>query len=62
MAAKFFTGLPLDGPDPECVSGTARSLWPGSTAAATPRPAMDHTRPTAATASPVLFTRKPVGV
>ncbi len=21
MAAKFFTGLPLDGPDPECVFG-----------------------------------------
>jgi hypothetical protein len=21
MAAKFFTGLPLDGPDPECVMG-----------------------------------------
>jgi hypothetical protein len=21
MAAKFFTGLPLDGPDPECVHG-----------------------------------------
>jgi hypothetical protein len=21
MAAKFFTGLPLDGPDPECVYG-----------------------------------------
>ena len=24
MAAKFFTGLPLDGPDPECVKGNAR--------------------------------------
>ena len=23
MAAKFFTGLPLDGPDPECVKGNA---------------------------------------
>jgi hypothetical protein len=21
MAAKFFTGLPLEGPDPECVHG-----------------------------------------
>jgi hypothetical protein len=21
MATKFFTGLPLDGPDPECVKG-----------------------------------------
>jgi hypothetical protein len=29
MAAKFFTGLPLDGPDPECVmdhSKPARTL------------------------------------
>ena len=24
MAAKFFTGLPLDGPDPECVIGPRR--------------------------------------
>jgi hypothetical protein len=23
MAAKFFTGLPLAGPDPECVKGNA---------------------------------------
>jgi mycofactocin radical SAM maturase len=42
MAAKFFTGLPLDGPDPECVKGH------GSTALATidqssaPRTAVDH--------------------
>lgn len=26
MAAKFFTGLPLDGPDPECVKGNAGDL------------------------------------
>ena len=41
MAAKFFTGLPLDGPDPECVKGhgaTALSLVDG----AVPRPAGDH--------------------
>ena len=25
MAAKFFTGLPLDGPDPECVRGLRRA-------------------------------------
>ena len=25
MAAKFFTGLPLDGPDPECVQGLRRA-------------------------------------
>lgn len=26
MAAKFFTGLPLDGPDPECVQGYGEKL------------------------------------
>jgi radical SAM protein with 4Fe4S-binding SPASM domain len=42
MAAKFFTGLPLDGPDPECVFGhgaEALAALPGS---ALPRPAPDH--------------------
>jgi mycofactocin biosynthetic radical S-adenosylmethionine protein MftC len=41
MAAKFFTGLPLDGPDPECVRGhgeTARAAIPHEW----PRPAVDH--------------------
>ena len=42
MAAKFFTGIPLDGPDPECVSGHgAEALALAGTA---PRPAMDHSR------------------
>jgi mycofactocin radical SAM maturase len=39
MAAKFFTGLPLDGPDPECVKGFAPSTVDLSTV---PRPAQDH--------------------
>jgi hypothetical protein len=26
MAAKFFTGLALDGPDPECVMGHGEQL------------------------------------
>jgi mycofactocin radical SAM maturase len=43
MAAKFFTGLPLDGPDPECVRGHgAEGL---ATAGAVPRPSPDHSRP-----------------
>ena len=47
MAAKFFTGLPLDGPDPECVSGHGIN---GDGAAAVPvaltrRPSSDHSRP-----------------
>ena len=45
MAAKFFTGLPIDGPDPECVKGNAE----GALAArdgVTPKPSQDHSRPT----------------
>jgi mycofactocin radical SAM maturase len=34
MAAKFFTGLPLDGPDPECVKGHGELALVGATAAA----------------------------
>ena len=46
MAAKFFTGLPLDGPDPECVHGhgeaaLAAAGLPGD-GAGPPRPAADH--------------------
>ena len=45
MAAKFFTGLPLDGPDPECVRGHGQAalaaLQPG---VVPPRPAADHSR------------------
>jgi radical SAM protein with 4Fe4S-binding SPASM domain len=40
MAAKFFTGLPLAGPDPECVQGYGATV-PGS---AKPRPGTDHSR------------------
>jgi mycofactocin biosynthetic radical S-adenosylmethionine protein MftC len=54
MAAKFFTGLPLDGPDPECVRGhgeTARTASPRDR----PRPAVDHShRPV-----PVTIGRRP---
>jgi mycofactocin radical SAM maturase len=42
MAAKFFTGLPLDGPDPECVSGQGQEALAAVTA--TPIPMMDHSR------------------
>ncbi len=62
MAAKFFTGLPLDGPDPECVGGDGEHALVGVDPTAAPRPTMDHSRATAPAASPVLFTRKPVGV
>jgi mycofactocin radical SAM maturase len=45
MAAKFFTGLPLDGPDPECVGGDGEHALVGVERSAAPRPAMDHTKP-----------------
>ncbi|HQZ36284.1 MAG TPA: mycofactocin radical SAM maturase [Ilumatobacteraceae bacterium] len=50
MAAKFFTGLPLDGPDPECVSGDGEIALAELAAqpvalSLKPRPAMDHTKP-----------------
>jgi mycofactocin radical SAM maturase len=48
MAAKFFTGLPLDGPDPECVQGYGETALasvsgPGS---AVPKPSADHSHRT----------------
>ena len=45
MAAKFFTGLPLDGPDPECVTGHGDQALQGVNTALNPKPAMDHSKP-----------------
>jgi mycofactocin radical SAM maturase len=45
MAAKFFTGLPLDGPDPECVGGDGEHALATVGAGTVPRPQMDHTKP-----------------
>jgi len=45
MAAKFFTGLPLDGPDPECVLGNGATLLSLLSDRDVPRPAVDHSRP-----------------
>ncbi|HEY0640114.1 MAG TPA: mycofactocin radical SAM maturase, partial [Pseudonocardiaceae bacterium] len=42
MAAKFFTGLPLDGPDPECVRGHGERALAAVTTA--PRSDVDHSR------------------
>ena len=59
MAAKFFTGLPLDGPDPECVQGH------GAPALARerqmPRPRVDHSRagPVSTPVPLTLSTRPP---
>jgi mycofactocin radical SAM maturase len=44
MAAKFFTGLPLDGPDPECVKGYGEIALTGVAAGSAPKPSLDHSR------------------
>jgi mycofactocin radical SAM maturase len=44
MAAKFFTGLPLDGPDPECALGHGERLLDLLDDRPLPRPAADHSR------------------
>ncbi len=45
MAAKFFTGLPLDGPDPECVLGHGEQMLAGVAAGAAPSPGPGHSVP-----------------
>lgn len=44
MAAKFFTGIPLDGPDPECVKGHGAELLADVDAADRPDPGPGHTK------------------
>ncbi len=46
MAAKFFTGLPLDGPDPECVQGYGETLLAQRDADAKKKPSQDHSHRT----------------
>ncbi|MEO8813655.1 MAG: mycofactocin radical SAM maturase [Mycobacterium sp.] len=42
MAAKFFTGLPMDGPDPECVRGFGEEAL--AQQRDKPRPSSDHSK------------------
>lgn len=42
MAAKFFTGLPMDGPDPECVQGYGERALANDRVV--PKPSGDHSR------------------
>ena len=46
MAAKFFTGLPLAGPDPECVKGHGVTALAAVEPGSAPRPSGDHSRVT----------------
>jgi mycofactocin biosynthetic radical S-adenosylmethionine protein MftC len=65
MAAKFFTGLPLDGPDPECVLGHGESLLDSLEVREVPRSPVDHsirrtTRPAPACDTSPLAGLEPV--
>ncbi len=44
MAAKFFTGLPIDGPDPECVLGHGERLLAQRGDTPAPKPSVDMSR------------------
>jgi hypothetical protein len=44
MAAKFFTGLDLEGPDPECAIGHGEAALAARGAASPPAPSVDHSR------------------
>ena len=52
MAAKFFTGLPLDAPDPECVKGHGELALAGVSAGTSVPRGPDHS-------TPVRLGRKP---
>ncbi len=54
MAAKFFTGLPLDGPDPECVLGHGEAALAARSDVLPPKPSVDHSRRRPRRAAPSL--------
>jgi len=60
MAAKFFTGLPLDGPDPECVKGYGELALSKTVPGSAPKPSLDHSHrgraPRAKASGPVPIT------
>jgi mycofactocin radical SAM maturase len=53
MAAKFFTGLPLDGPDPECVRGHGAVALLGERTV--PASSQDHSRTSPGRSQPVML-------
>jgi mycofactocin biosynthetic radical S-adenosylmethionine protein MftC len=62
MAAKFFTGLPLDGPDPECVQGYGEAALSSVTPGSAPKPAEDHSHRTARRSATHGSTAVPVSI
>ncbi|MEZ5341988.1 MAG: mycofactocin radical SAM maturase [Acidimicrobiales bacterium] len=45
MATKFFTGLPLDGPDPDCVKGFGEEAMAAVDQSHVPHSTQDHSKP-----------------
>ena len=56
MAVKLFTGLPLDGPDPECVIGHGAAALSTVDRLGAPRPSGDHSHPGGVRGGPVPVT------
>ena len=59
MAAKFFTGLPLDGPDPECVQGYGADALLARGEVRPPKPSGDHSHRERRNPVPVTIGRRP---
>jgi [mycofactocin precursor peptide]-tyrosine decarboxylase / 3-amino-5-[(4-hydroxyphenyl)methyl]-4,4-dimethylpyrrolidin-2-one synthase len=59
MAAKFFTGLPLDGPDPECVKEYGVAALAAADRSAAPKPSLDHSHRTRPVVPLTLHSRPP---
>jgi len=59
MAAKFFTGLPLNGPDPECVRGHGETALATVAAGSAPKPSQDHSHRTAKPVPVTIGRRRP---
>jgi mycofactocin radical SAM maturase len=54
MAAKFFTGLPLDGPDPECVHGHGEAALLAAAGAGRPSAGAGHSHAAGVRNAPVF--------
>ena len=62
MAAKFFTGLPLDGPDPECVKGHGEEALARTVPPPAPRPSGDHSHRTVRSNRPGTGDHRPAAL
>jgi mycofactocin radical SAM maturase len=62
MAAKFFTGLPMDGPDPECVKGYGEAALAAVVPGSEPKPSLDHSHAGGVRGGPVPVSigRRPI--